>query len=164
MHERLKERNLAIVRLYCENNTLKEVGDAFGLTSERVRIILNKQGIATKHKPNPAKVKIKRPKLTSREKFWSKVDRLDDETACWFWKKQNGKNPYGKMRFNGKAWYSHHLAWLFAHGKKSDKWILHDCGNSYCCNPNHLKEGDAKQKAMDLKRHTEEKGLYIRRK
>lgn len=149
------KRNQAIVDLYLAKHTMRYVGNAFGLTSERIRVILNKSGINTK----PSKPVVDKKAKTER-RFWSRVDRQEDIEVCWSWQgKTQTAFGYGRMSFLGKPRYSHHLAWYFYHGYFSTKWILHDCGNSSCCNPHHLKEGTPSENAIDRFRHARKKNI-----
>lgn len=82
-------------------------------------------------------------------RFWSKVDVLDDKDKCWNWKaykiartKRNRLGGYGQININGKAKLSHRIAYQLVYGKIPDNmFILHICDNPSCCNPNHLCAG-----------------------
>lgn len=148
------QRTQQIVALYCENNTLQFVADRFGLTRERIRVILNEAGIHTKIRiKSPKPPKFGKKRITSKERFWSKVDKTGGEDSCWDWiAKTHHSFGYGCMLFNKKYWYSHQLAYYLTYGTPK-QWVLHNCGNAKCCNPKHLKDGTPLENAADRLRH-----------
>lgn len=142
-----------MIRLYCENNTLKFVADAVGISPQAVHVILRRRGFDTKRKCKPKAPKFSAKRGTSKERFWLKVN-ITDADSCWLWKNKTSFNcGYGTHSFKGKNYYSHHLTWFFTYGRFSNQWILHRCGNGGCCNPNHLYEGTPKDNAQDRIRH-----------
>lgn len=143
-------RNQTIIALYLENRTLQEVGDLFGITRERVRQILNNEGIKPRaHTPKILPIKLPKKRLTSIERFWLKVDKTAGPNACWPWIGTATVNRYGSFYFQGKNWYCHHLAFWFANRKRAKKWHLHSCDNPPCCNPKHIYDGTPQDNVKD---------------
>lgn len=95
-------------------------------------------------------------------KFWSLVEigRMDD---CWNWLgnlagagfvKGVGYPPergYGQLPWKKVKHSAHRLAWELTFGDIPDGlWVLHECDNCRCCNPNHLFLGDCKANHEDM--------------
>ena len=59
--------------------------------------------------------------------------------GCWTW--TAGKTDgYGRVRYLGRKWLSHRLAFLLAEGYTPPRPLVldHLCRNRACCNPDHL--------------------------
>lgn len=136
---------------YREVGSVPKVAREYNLNSEVVYWALRKRGI--KFRGIPYEVR-----------FWSKVQRTENDVECWLWigKARTKCGYYGRMSYEGgKKWLSHHLAWHFTHGERdNDLWVLHDCGHSLCCNPKHLKLGTPQDNADDRIRHASERGEH----
>lgn len=49
-----------------------------------------------------------------------------------------------------KAWrQAHAVAWELANGRPIQGWALHRCDVRFCCNPDHVYEGDALLNSQD---------------
>lgn len=85
----------------------------------------------------------------SKLRFFSKLKR-NDETGCIEWiNPVKARYPmFGlKNKIQVKA---HRYAYFLQNGEFDvNKWVLHKCDNTKCCNPDHLYLGDAKQNAFD---------------
>lgn len=82
--------------------------------------------------------------------FWSNVDiRASDE--CWNWKLSVDRYGYGKVKINHTAYISHRIAYQLIYGSiPENKHILHNCDNTRCCNPYHLRPGSRAQNMQDM--------------
>lgn len=136
------DRNSKLIAFYCENNTLEATGKKFGITRERVRQILVKNGI----KPRRTfirRIKSFRPKnRSSSHRLWSKVDKKGPD-ECWNWTGKVTVQGYGRlwMRKISPVLNSvNKLAFYFTYGYLPEV-LLNDCGNTRCCNPAHHKVG-----------------------
>jgi hypothetical protein len=50
-----------------------------------------------------------------------------------------GVGSYGLVRFRGRQWKAHRVAWTLARGEvPPGLCVLHKCDNPPCCNPDHL--------------------------
>jgi hypothetical protein len=87
----------------------------------------------------------------TEDDFWSKVDKSDNN--CWlFTGKNKYKFGYGQVKFNGKDWGSHRLAWHFTHGEIPEGLcVLHKCDIPACCNPDHLFLGTRADNNRDMR-------------
>lgn len=142
------ERNRKIISCYLENHTLEEVGHKFNITRERVRQILNANGIKPRSSttieiPSPPK-----RTQTFSERFWSLVDQ-GEENECWEFNGKRWPNGYGRFASLGKVYYAHRLAYMLTTRQSPKRWILHHCDNPSCVNPKHLYDGSPKQNVAD---------------
>lgn len=75
-----------------------------------------------------------------QERFWDKVDRRDP-SECWEWTAAVGSHGYGVINLDGdRTETAHRVAFYLEH----DRWpeyVLHDCDNKLCVNPDHIREG-----------------------
>ena len=84
-------------------------------------------------------------------RFWSRVDvgEVDD---CWPWRNGTiGRRGYGVIKFKGKSWRAHRVAFLLSGGRLTEAkpLVLHSCDTPGCCNPFHLRAGDDADNGAD---------------
>jgi len=99
---------------------------------------------------NPAHLylgKLVKPYSTP-EHFWR---RLDKSGECWVWTGgRMNEDGYGGLKFGGRKWGAHQLAYTLAYGPIPDNLcVLHHCDNPPCCRPDHLFLGDRKANNED---------------
>ena len=85
--------------------------------------------------------------------FWERVDMSGGPDACWDWTACCFKSGYGAVTYNYKVWGTHNLALTLTNGlPQPDKtFALHSCKqNRKCCNPAHLRWGDAADNSGDM--------------
>lgn len=71
-------------------------------------------------------------------RFWEKLTP-EPNTGCWLWLGACTAAGYGQIRMNGKAVYTHRLAYETSKGKiPKGKAIDHLCRVPCCANPAHL--------------------------
>lgn len=92
--------------------------------------------------------KLKKVKLTTEERFWSKVYKTED---CWIWTAALGRKGYGLFRAGGKLIRATHYSWELFAGRPVPKGILicHTCDHPWCVNPAHLFLGTNTDNARD---------------
>lgn len=93
--------------------------------------------------------------LTDKQRahFWARVD-IDPDRACWTWHGTVLRNGYGQVKFNGKRYLAHRLAFELWSGLPlpERRQVLHAplvCHNRRCCNPAHMRLGTAADNARD---------------
>ncbi len=88
-------------------------------------------------------------KLSKR--FWSKVDKGDDDD-CWPWLAGGtGSERYGYFWYNGRMVRAHRFVYALLHGPITDDvYVLHLCDNRLCCNPKHLVVGSQADNIQDM--------------
>lgn len=83
--------------------------------------------------------------------FWKNVDRSEGQNACWIWKKGKDARGYGILRFRGRAYKAHRLAWILTHGEiDDDLFVCHHCDNPPCVNPGHMFIGTQSDNMRDM--------------
>lgn len=82
-------------------------------------------------------------------RFTSKfIQKGEDE--CWNWT-GNITGGYGQFKYSGKAIPAHRFAYRVYRGEIPEGlWVLHDCDNPICVNPNHLFLGTAQDNTNDM--------------
>lgn len=80
--------------------------------------------------------------------FWSRVD-IGTPDECWPWTGARFSNGYGAVKYRGKQWRTHRLAYTFCQGEIVES-ILHSCDNKPCCNPMHLWDDSQKVNQEDM--------------
>ena len=87
---------------------------------------------------------------TVMERFLSYVDRTGE---CWLW--QGGlHNPrgYGQFHIGYRSILAHRASYeLFCGPIPPGLWVLHNCDNSLCVNPDHLYLGTTVENVRDQK-------------
>jgi hypothetical protein len=84
------------------------------------------------------------PQLTEAQvaAFWMRVDRSAGPKQCWPWDRP-GPSGYGQVKFNGKTYPAHRVAYTLLIGPIPDGCELdhvraRGCTSRRCCNPAHL--------------------------
>lgn len=84
--------------------------------------------------------------------FWAKVKR-GANNRCWpFTGSSRGKMGYGRVTLPRpiRCIAAHRMAWVLANGEIPDgMFVLHNCDNPKCCNPDHLWLGSIKDNNRD---------------
>lgn len=88
-----------------------------------------------------------RPAPPTSMQFITDRVRVTD-SGCWEWQQSlNPRTGYGQLGY--WPYTAHRLAFFFAHGRYPDGYTRHMCHNRACCNPDHLREGSARDNWWD---------------
>lgn len=76
--------------------------------------------------------------------------RVDPVTGCWNWIQSLQSAGYGQVRIETKTWLAHRASWVAHRGPiPNGMFVLHQCDNTQCCNPDHLFLGTAQDNLDD---------------
>lgn len=84
------------------------------------------------------------------ERFYEKVTVGD---GCWEWRGVRvgrSGDGYGQIYMSGKMVYANRVSWIIHRGEiPNGMFVLHDCDNKACVNPDHLHLGTNKQNMIE---------------
>jgi hypothetical protein len=139
-----RTRNEEICRLALEGQTLRELSEKYQISRERVRQILERNGIRLSMKKPKLKFAPRFGRLTTRERFMKRVTRKDDH---WIFKTDhrregNHHRPYSHFVIRGRVRYAHHVAFYLTHGRWPITTLRRDrvCDEPLCVSPKHWSE------------------------
>lgn len=74
------------------------------------------------------------------------------ESGCWEWTRCLSRKGYGQFRYNGRTTYTHRYVLEQKLGRpiRAGYMACHSCNNRRCCNPDHIREGSAKENTQDM--------------
>ena len=94
------------------------------------------------------------------ERFMSKIKEADGplKTPCWEWQGGLDRAGYGRIHVkkhcekkSGRNFFAHRMCYIIHRGYiEPEEFILHQCHNRLCCNPDHHKLGDHNDNMKDL--------------
>lgn len=76
-----------------------------------------------------------------RERFWSKVRKLDGDDTCWLWTGAGRGNGYGAIKVSGVTLDAHVVSWRIENNGiviPDGMLIAHRCDVRLCVRPDHL--------------------------
>jgi predicted DNA-binding protein YlxM (UPF0122 family) len=82
---------------------------------------------------------------------------VNEDTGCWEWTAATDKDGYGVHSDNdGDYIRAHRFAYQeYKDGIPNDAFILHECDNPSCANPDHLYAGTHEDNMQDAKERTD---------
>jgi hypothetical protein len=84
------------------------------------------------------------------EWFSQQLDKK--ESGCWEWKRYKTQKGYGQFHYNGKTTFTHRFVLETKLGRPIFEGFMacHSCHNRACCNPDHIREGTARENTRDM--------------
>ena len=74
-----------------------------------------------------------------RERFWSRVERSDDENGCWEWRGTQKPGGYPFIQVGYHSMSPSFLSWFWSTGEFPLSGQIHQiCENRLCVRPSHL--------------------------
>jgi len=142
--------DLEMKLLYLGGMNLREIGERYGVSRQRVHERLCRIGYSRRYKHKPSKIeKIAKRFSDRKDAFYASLVKNGDcleYSGC-----QNPITDYGVFTFTAIGEESaHRVAYKLQHGFiPPGACVLHKCDNPMCCNIDHLYLGDHKQNALD---------------
>jgi hypothetical protein len=83
---------------------------------------------------------------------WFSQQLNTTESGCWEWTRCLSRKGYGQFRLNGRTTYTHRYVLEEKLGRaiRAGYMACHSCNNRKCCNPDHIREGSAKENTQDM--------------
>jgi len=131
--------------------TLREIGERLGVSRQRVqRLIGNTRDLLPRQYCPTKEEKLERKRQEMISRFWDKVE-ISNPDKCWNWHGAINKTTgYGYLSYNAKHISAHKLAYILTNGAVAQGvYVLHNCDNPRCCNPNHLRSGTQQENVAD---------------
>ena len=77
---------------------------------------------------------------------------IKNQNSCWDWSGTKKKRGYGELGYSrNKNIKAHRASWLLHRGEiPNGLWVLHNCDNPPCTNPDHLYLGNVIDNARDM--------------
>ena len=89
-----------------------------------------------------------KPHAESLEVRFGKSYIPEPNSGCWLWIENIDNKGYGRIQHNGKMQLAHRISYHL-HIAKTNQFVLHNCDNPCCVNPEHLYAGTQKDNMRD---------------
>lgn len=90
-------------------------------------------------------------KKSPLERFWKRVNVIEDDDSCWEWQGACSPKGYGNFGLGNRKWMStHRFSYSIHYGPiPAGKMVCHTCDNPKCVRPKHLFLSNAQGNADD---------------
>lgn len=89
--------------------------------------------------------------LDEQQRFWQKVNIVEDSDSCWEWIRRKDRDGHGKYRHQKRVEYgAHRVAFLLSYGSIDNSLqVNHTCNNPACQRYNHMYQGNQSDNMKD---------------
>lgn len=132
--EKAYQKKSVLKELYIEqDHSLQEVAEILDTKYHKVYKWYDKHGI----------------EKTDEDRFNNKYE-INDGTGCWEWTAATDDDGYGVFTESGEYVRAHRYSYKLHNGEiPKGLFVLHDCHNPGCVNPDHLHTGDGSDNMQD---------------
>jgi hypothetical protein len=126
--------------IYLENRSLRQVGNLYGVSYERIRQLLSKwkfAPVSLVREPKSRDARYNRPSFY--ERFMRHVEVTPD---CWIWRGYKHPQGYGVVQMikYTREVIAYRISWVLFRGDlMPGEWVRQKCKRRDCVNPAHLK-------------------------
>jgi len=88
--------------------------------------------------------------VSELDRIMKKIRKTEDGHWLWTGSRCGTNREYGQVRFRGTKPVAHRAVWLLLRGPIPDGLdLLHQCGQTLCVNPDHLRPGTPTQNLLE---------------
>jgi len=99
----------------------------------------------------------RRRKYAGPYEYYVRNVDVGESLKCWVWRKSLRGKGYGAWNYEMSGYprvgNAHRMTYILFNSDPGNMMVLHKCGNSRCCNPDHLYLGNNSRNMQDAVLH-----------